>query len=492
MISPCDSVAVATEPLSKGGTYTVGSISVTLADDIPFAHKVAVRDIKKGENVIKYANPIGRAAADIKKGEHVHVHNLKTNLSGLLEYKYEPDTACFEAFKSREEATFEGYVRSDGSVGTRNELWIIPTVGCVNTTATTVERMAREKYPDFFDGIWAYPHPHGCSQLGEDHETMQHVLRGLIRHPNAGGVLVLSLGCENNCLENFRPVLGDIDEKRVKFLVTQDVEDEYESAMALIDELVENMKNDRRTAVSASKLVLGFKCGASDAFSGVTANVLCGRVTDYIVRHGGSSILTEVPEMFGAETLLMRRAANEEVFSQIVALINDFKTYFTRYNQTIYENPSPGNKKGGITTLEEKSLGCTQKGGTAPVAGVLEIGSPVKNKGLNLLTGPGNDLVSLTNVIASGAQIVLFTTGRGNPLGGAVPTIKISSNTPLYERKKHWIDFNAGVILDGKSFDDVTESFFSYILDVASGRIKTRNELNGYKDIGIFKDGVTL
>jgi len=331
----------------------------------------------------------------------------------------------------------------------------------------------------------------GCSQLAQDHERTQHILKGIINNPNAGAVLVLSLGCENNNLDVFKPILGDYNTDRIKFLVTQDVEDEYEASMDIMKELVEYASTFKRETVPADKLVMGFKCGGSDAFSGITANALCGRINDRVVGSGGSTILTEVPEMFGAETLLMERAVDQETFDEIVDLINNFKNYFTKYNQTIYENPSPGNKKGGISSLEEKSLGCTQKGGHAPVVGVLNYGERVKKCGLNLLIGPGNDQVSCTNLVASGAQMILFTTGRGNPFGSPVPTVKISSNSNLYNKKTHWIDFNAGQILEGKSFETVTEEFFRYLLDVASGK-KTKNEERGYKEISVFRDGVIL
>lgn len=492
-ISNFDNVAVALEPIEKGRIISLGPEEIESLDDIAFGHKIALADIKENEDIIKYGSPIGHATRDIKKGEHVHTHNLKTNLSGIINYSYDPDLELISRFEQeKQEAYFDGYLRPDGNAGTRNEIWIIPTVGCVNNTAKILAEKAGAMYKDEIDGVFAYTHNMGCSQLGDDHRTTQKILSGLVKHPNAGGVLVLSLGCENNNLEDFRKVLGDVDESRVKFLVTQDVEDEYEAAMNLIKELAEKMSSEKRQKISAEKLVLGFKCGGSDAFSGITANALCGRVNDMLVKHGGSTLLTEVPEMFGAETILMKRAVSPEVFEKTVNLINNYKNYFTKYNQTIYENPSPGNKQGGISSLEEKSLGCTQKGGLAPVTGVLDYGESVQAKGLNLLTGSGNDQVSCTNLVASGAQMILFTTGRGNPFGSPVPTVKISSNTDLYDKKRNWIDFNAGQLLEGKSFEELTPEFFSYILDVASGKIKTKNESYGYREISIFRDGVIL
>ncbi len=478
-INEADNVAVALNDIKVDG------------NEIPFGHKVALVDIKKGENIIKYGYPIGHALVDIKKGEHVHTHNLKTNLGGVLEYTYHK-TPAHEVQNNFKNAAFDGYLRGSGEAGVRNEVWIIPTVGCVNTTANILATRANQMFAGKIDGVFAYTHNMGCSQLGDDHKTTQQILKGLINNPNAGAVLVLSLGCENNHLDNFKPVLGDIDPQRVKFLVTQNCEDELEEGLKILGELTNYASKFKREPLPLSKLTIGFKCGGSDAFSGITANPLCGRVNDILTANGGSTILTEVPEMFGAETLLMDRAVSKDVFDKTVDLINNFKNYFIKYNQVVYENPSPGNKKGGISSLEEKSLGCTQKGGTAEVTGVLGYGEHITKNGLNLLIGPGNDQVSVTNLTASGAQIILFTTGRGNPFGAPVPTVKISSNTPLYEHKKNWIDFNAGQILDGKAFDECADELFKYILDLASGKIKTKNEINGYREISIFRDGVIL
>lgn len=489
-ISTQDSVAVALEELTAGEVVSTSEQELKLKDNIPFGHKVALKNIKAGENIIKYGMPIGHAVKDINQGEHIHTHNIKTNLDGVVEYKYHEKAISYQTDK--EQQTFKGYVRKDGRVGIRNEVWIIPTVGCVNQTASILAAKAKAEYGELVDDIYAFTHNMGCSQLTQDHRRTQEILKGIIQNPNAGAVLVLSLGCENNNLNEFIPILGDYDSDRIKFLTTQDVEDEYEQGMKTLKELVAYAKEFKREDVPASKLVLGFKCGGSDAFSGITANALCGKLNDTVVKQGGTTILTEVPEMFGAETLLMERTVNETVFGQTVDLINNFKEYFQKYNQTIYENPSPGNKKGGVSTLEEKSLGCIQKGGLAPVTGVLDYGEHASTPGLNLLIGPGNDQVSCTNLVASGAQIILFTTGRGNPFGAPVPTVKISSNTRLYQRKENWIDYNAGALLEGKTFETATEELFDYILQLASGEIKTKNEINGYKEISIFRDGVIL
>lgn len=440
-------------------------------------HKYALCDIKKGENVIKYGNAIGHATEDIKKGEHVHTHNVKTNLSGNLEYEY--DHKVFDIPYTNDGRTFMGYVRQNGEVGIRNDVWIVNTVGCVNKVA---EKIAAAT------GACYFPHPFGCSQLGDDQVITQKILAGMVKHPNAAGVLVLGLGCENNNIELFRSVLGDVDGRRVKFLVAQEHDDEVAEGIKLVEELKAYAATFERKPVSISKLVVGLKCGGSDGYSGITANPLVGRFSDKLIASGGSCLLTEVPEMFGAEHLLMQRCESREVFDKTVALINDFKDYYTRHGQVIYENPSPGNKEGGITTLEEKSLGCVQKGGLSPVVDVLDYGDRAKKPGLSLLNGPGNDIVAITNLMAAGAHIILFTTGRGTPVGSAVPTVKIATNRSLAERKRGWIDFDASPTLDGISLED---ELYEYVIRVAEGEM-TKNEINGYKEISIFKDGVTL
>lgn len=448
-------------------------------------HKIALRDIKEGEDIIKYGYAIGHATEDIKEGEHVHTHNIKTNLSGLLEYKYEP-VRIEEPAKAS--GTFMGYKRKNGSVGIRNEIWVINTVGCVNKAAERIVKLANEKYGDMCDGIFTFVHPFGCSQLGDDQATTQAILKGLINHPNASGVLVFGLGCENNNIPVFKEVLKEWDDDRVKFLIAQESDDEIEEALEIIGGLAQRAAKEKREPCDISELVIGLKCGGSDGFSGLTANPLIGRLSDKINEYGASTILTEVPEAFGAETILMNRAKDEETFEKVVKLINDFKSYFMRYNQVVYENPSPGNKAGGITTLEDKSLGCVQKSGGGAVMDVIAIGEHVHTKGLNLLTGPGNDIVAVTNLTASGCHMILFSTGRGTPVGAPVPTVKVATNSQLAERKKNWIDFNAGPIIDGENLD---EDFFNFVISVAEGR-KTKNEINGYREISIFKDGVTL
>lgn len=459
------------------------------AEGVPAGHKKAIKAIKKGEAIIKYGNPIGVATTDIAEGEWVHTHNIKTGLGDLLEYNYEPE---FKEIIPEKPATFMGYKRANGKVGIRNEVWIIPTVGCVNDIAKIIEKKGQSLIKGNVEGIYTFTHPYGCSQLGEDHSNTQKALAGLINHPNCGAVLVLGLGCENNGIEGLKQVIGDYDENRVKFLVCQEYEDEIEKSLEVLAELVDYAAGFTREEVSASNLVIGLKCGGSDGFSGITANPLVGAISDKLISQGGTSMLTEVPEMFGAETLLMKRCINKETFDKTVSLINDFKSYFIKHDQVVYENPSPGNKKGGISTLEDKSLGCTQKGGSAPVMDVLTYGQSVTTKGLNLLKAPGNDLVASSALAISGAHMVLFTTGRGTPFGAAVPTVKISSNNELYAKKKNWIDFNAGQLLLGRTMEDVSNEFYNYLLDLASGKILSKTEEQGIRDLAIFKDGVTL
>ena len=484
-IHPSDNVAVAIEALAAGEQVLNG---IVLSESVPAGHKFAVSDIPAGAHVIKYGAPIGRAEADIPAGGWVHTHNVHTNLSGLLDYRYDPvETPAIAPMSG----TFMGYLRPDGRVGVRNEIWIVNTVGCVNKTAERIAALANERFAGCTDGVFTFAHPYGCSQLGEDHLNTQKILARMAHHPNAGGVLVLGLGCGNNNIAEFQKVLGPVDPARVKFLVAQDVEDEIEAALALISEIADAMRDDVRTPQPLSKLVIGLKCGGSDGFSGITANPLLGALSDGVCAAGGTALLSEVPEMFGAETILMNRCRDEATFAATVELINGYKRYFMRYGQEIYENPSPGNKAGGITTLEDKSLGCTQKGGVGPVEGVLGYAEPVSVPGLNLVYGPGNDGCAVTGLMAAGAQIILFTTGRGTPLGAPVPTLKVATNTALAQKKSAWIDFDAGCLLSGTSMPDAAQALLDLVLAVASG-VPARNETYGYREIAIFKDGVTL
>ena len=483
-INGLDNVAVALTDLRTGEEHE----GVVLAEDIVKGHKFALTEIAEGEQIIKYGNPIARAVHTIPAGAHVHTHNARTNLSENLEYAYNKVETDLPEAKPR---TVNVYRRADGNVGIRNELWIIPTVGCVNGQAKLILETFKNRYgTKGFDGIFTYTHPYGCSQLGDDHERTKLILQKMVRHPNAGGVLVLGLGCENNQMSAFRETLGEVNEKRVKFLVCQDEEDEIEAGVRLLKGIADIMTNDVREEADISCLKVGLKCGGSDGLSGITANPLVGRFSDYIVAAGGTTVLTEVPEMFGAEQLLMNRAKDEETFEKVVRLINEFKDYFRRNGQTVYENPSPGNKAGGITTLEDKSLGCTQKSGSGPVEDVVFDDGYITAKGLNLLNGPGNDMCAVTNLGASGCHLVLFTTGRGTPFGGFIPTVKIATNTELAEKKSNWIDFNAGAVLDS-DFDTQLEKLIDLIVAVAGGKL-TKNEINNTKEIAIFKTGVTL
>ena len=491
-INASDNVAVAIHDVEAGGSFDIDGTSLTTLVKIPAGHKVALKDMTAGEDVIKYGFPIGHLLQAIPQGGLIDHSVLKTNLEGLLEYSYQPDLT--EIAPASDKAFFKGYRRADGRAGIRNELWIIPTVGCVNGVAQSIQKQFEKElaaYPGV-EKVIAFPHNYGCSQLGGDHENTRKILADMVHHPNAAGVLVVALGCENNQLSAFRELVGEVDGTRVKFMESQKIQgDEVEYGLDLMRQIAQAAAGDRREDIPVSELKVGLKCGGSDGFSGITANPLLGRFSDWIVAQGGTTVLTEVPEMFGAETILMSRCQDEQTFDKTVHLINDFKAYFMKNDQPVYENPSPGNKAGGISTLEEKSLGCTQKSGNSIVRDVLLYGDRLKTQGLNLLSAPGNDLVASTALAAAGCQIVLFTTGRGTPFGTFVPTAKISTNSTLAANKPLWIDFNAGAIVDGTPVEDVDKAFVDFVLGVASGK-QTNNEKSGYSEIAIFKSGVTL
>ncbi len=490
-INAVDNVCVAlADDLKAGEVLDVEGLSITLREDIARGHKIALRDLAPGEFVIKYGYPIGHATEPIPAGGWIHSHNLKTNLHDNLEYTYDHKTYTVNYPKS--DRRVMGYRRKNGEMGIRNELWIVPSVGCVNGQAQAIaERVKRECDCSHLDDVRVYTHNYGCSQLGDDHRNTQEALAALVKHPNAGAVLVLGLGCENNQIASFKEVVGQWDEERVKFLIAQEVEDEIETGFAICRDLVEVTRRDKREPLPLSLLKVGLKCGGSDGFSGITANPLVGLFSDWLIAQGGTTILTEVPEMFGAETILMDRAEDRKIFEDTVSLINDFKGYFRKFDQPIYENPSPGNKKGGITTLEEKSLGCVQKGGAQPVVDVLKYAQPLKRQGLNLLQAPGNDLVAASALALSGCQIVLFTTGRGTPFGAFVPTMKVATNSQLAQFKAGWIDFNAGTMIEDEEPAAVLERFIDKVLSVVDGE-RLKHEQVGFKEIAIFKTGVTL
>jgi len=489
-IKESDNVVVALSDIYKGETIAVEGCDISIMENVRRGHKIAARDISSGEDILKYGFPIGHATRDIAQGETIHSHNLRTNLEKIEEYSFSQKLGESE-FENRN-MTFKGYRRENGTAGIRNELWIVPTVGCVNGTADRIlERFKKESGELAIDNTLVLKHSYGCSQLGADHETTRTILADAANHPNAGGVLVLGLGCENNTMKDFKKAMGEFCESRTRFLVAQEVSDEIEEGVKLLKELYDNMKDDRRENIPLSELRIGLKCGGSDGLSGITANPLLGKFSDFLTAQGGTTVLTEVPEMFGAETLLMDRARDEGVFNKVVHLINDFKEYFMAHGQPVYENPSPGNKEGGITTLEDKSLGCTQKAGSAAVMDVLRYGETIKSKGLNLLSAPGNDLVAASALASSGCQLVLFTTGRGTPFGSYVPTMKLSTNSELCRLKPHWIDFNAGTLVEYKSMDELLEEFIEYVVSVAGGE-PVNNEKNDFREIAIFKNGVTL
>ena len=489
-INPADSVVVCLQAKKKGDIIEIDGLKVVVNQDTPAGHKVLIKDAPKGTDIIKYGYPIGHAKEDLKAGDWVNENNLKTNLSGTLEYTYSPVNQELDIKK--ENRTFKGYVRKNGDVGVRNEIWIVPTVGCVNGIAERlVDALKKETGEEGIDAIHAWHHNFGCSQLSGDHENTRKVLRDICLHPNAGAVLVLSLGCENNQPDDFMKMLGDYDKDRIKLLITQKVDDEMEAGMEILRELYAIARQDKRTEVPVSKLRVGLKCGGSDGFSGITANPLVGEFSDWLVAQGGTSVLTEVPEMFGAETILMNRCRTEDLFNQTVSMINNFKEYFLSHGEPVGENPSPGNKAGGISTLEDKALGCTQKCGKAPVSGVMEYGDRLEHDGLNLLSAPGNDLVAATALASCGCHLVLFTTRRGTPFGTFVPTMKIATNPYLASHKKNWIDFSAGQLVEGRTMQELVPEFIDKVLAVASGEL-AKNEENGYREISIFKNGVTL
>lgn len=491
-INPTDTVVVCLRPFSKGETILVDGKEITIQQDTPAGHKILIADVKRGENIIKYGYPIGHAQESLKLGTWINEHNMHTNLRGVESYKYKPVKDVVDVKPS--DKTFNGYLRENGNVGTRNEIWIVPTVGCVNGIAEKLASLMRKEIADdtTIDSVYAWHHNYGCSQLSGDHENTRKVLRDIVLHPNTGGVLVLGLGCENNQPDKFRELLGTYDEKRIQFMTVQKVEgDELEEGMRILRGIYAVAKNDKRTEQPLAKLKVGLKCGGSDGFSGITANPLVGEFSDFLVAQGGTTVLTEVPEMFGAETILMNRCKNALIFNKTVMMINNFKRYYLSHGEPVGENPSPGNKAGGISTLEDKALGCTQKCGHSTVCGVLSYGERLETSGLNLLSAPGNDLVAATALAASGCQLVLFTTGRGTPFGTFVPTMKISTNTALFRNKPNWIDFDAGMLVDGQPMNDTLNMFIDTVIDIANGK-KVRNEINDYREISIFKNGVTL
>ena len=489
-INPADNVIVALEPLAAGTAVAVPGVGdVAAAEDIPQGHKMAVRAIAAGDNVIKYGLPIGHVTCDVQAGSWLHTHNVKTNLSGEVDYEYHPSRPALRAIEPK---TFQGFRRADGRAATRNELWIIPTVGCVNEVARAMCEQAQDLVGDSLEGVYYFPHPFGCSQTGADHAQTRKLLVALSRHANAAGVLFLSLGCENCTHAQVLEELGDYDAQRVRFLTCQDVEDELVEGHKILSELATHAKTFKREAISASELVIGLKCGGSDGLSGITANPVIGRVSDIAVAGGGTSVLTEVPEMFGAESILLDRCEDQSVFDAAAGMLNGFKDYFISHGEVVYENPSPGNKDGGITTLEDKSCGCVQKGGSAPIVDVLGYGDTVRKPGLQMLCGPGNDMVSTTALTAAGCHVILFSTGRGTPFGAPAPTLKVFTNERLCQNTANWMDLNAGVVATGeRTIDEAAEDLWDLVLETASGK-QTSAERRGCHEISIWKDGVTL
>ncbi len=490
-IHALDNLAVALAPLAKGTALVVDGVSITTLEDIPSGHKVALSAQKKGDNAMKYGFAIGHFTEDVAAGAWVHTHNVKTNLSGEIEYSYHPENRPAPLAPKTPE-TFMGYRRADGRAAIRNELWVIPAVGCVNDVAKRICAQNQHLVTGEIEGLYAFPHPYGCSQTGHDHAQTRKLLAALAKHPNAAGVLVLHLGCENLQHDQFVAELGDYDKNRIRFITCQDVEDEFAAGAQTLAELAAQAAQFSREEIPVSELIVGMKCGGSDGLSGITANPVIGKFSDELCARGGTTVLTEVPEMFGAEGFLMDRCIDEATFDKAVAMINGFKDYFIRHGEVVYENPSPGNKAGGITTLEDKSCGCVQKGGDAPIMDVIGYGDALVSKGLNMLYGPGNDLVSATAMTAAGAHMILFSTGRGTPFAAPAPTLKISTNTPLATKKANWIDFNAGKVADGEeTIAQSAQRLLAHIIDIANGT-QTKSEAMGFREIAIFKEGVTL
>ena len=485
-----DNVAIAIIPLKKGSCIVIENQTITLLDDIGIGHKIAIQNISKDQKITKYGFPIGFASNDIYIGNWVHEHNIKTTLDGLINYEYSHQIPYKN--KPKKTYTFDGYIRKNRDVGIRNELWIIPTVGCVNGIAKLISNQLKPNLPVNIDDIHVLEHPFGCSQLSKDHTDTQKILAGLTTHPNTAGVLVLGLGCENNTMDSFKKLLTNYDSARIRFLIAQDVDDEIHEGTKLLKELMDIASTDTRVNVPISKLKIGLKCGGSDAFSGLTANPLVGYVSDRLITEDATTVLTEIPEMFGAESILFNRCKNKDIFDKAVKMVNNFKEYYLSHDLPVGENPSPGNRKGGITTLEDKSLGCVQKGGTAPVVDILKYGQTIAKPGLNILEGPGNDIVAVTALASSGCQIILFTTGRGTPLGSPVPILKISTNNELAIKKKNWIDFNAGQLILSSTMENLSNQLIQLIIDTASGKYLTKNERNNCRQISIWKNGVTL
>lgn len=490
-IHPADNVAVALVDLAEGATVDIDGQQIVLRQPISRGHKFALVPLATGAQVFKYGSPIGHTLQPVAAGEHVHSQNIKTNLGELDQYQYQPVSVNISADMADRDVAI--YRRSNGLIGIRNELWIVPTVGCVNGIARQIVERFKKEHPDLngIDGVHLFSHPFGCSQLGDDHLNTRVMLQNMVKHPNAGGVLVIGLGCENNQVDEFRNTLGEVDELRTRFMICQKYDDEVTAGVEYLNELYQVMNGDKREPGKLSEVKFGLECGGSDGLSGITANPLLGRFSDYLISHGGTTVLTEVPEMFGAEQALMNHCRDEQTFEKTVAMINDFKQYFIAHNQPIYENPSPGNKAGGISTLEEKSLGCTQKAGRSQVVDVVKYGERLKKRGLNLLSAPGNDAVATSALAGAGCNMVLFTTGRGTPYGGFVPTMKLATNSELAAKKPHWIDFNAGQLLYGVSMETLLTQFIDFTVEVVNGK-QTCNEVNDFRELAIFKSGVTL
>lgn len=478
-LHPKDNVALALRPLPSGARVSVEGISLFTRDPIPYGHKVALVSIPKGGRIIKYGYPIGRAVRSISPGEHVHVHNTESGRAhgDTARPVIREESSLIPRFP---QDTFLGFRRQDGRVGVRNHVLVMASVHCVNGG---VERIGRE-----VPGVVALPHIYGCSQLGEDLAQTRRVLEGYVSHPNVGATLIVGLGCE--ALPTRELVDGLRDRGyRVELLLLQEIGGSraaVRKGKELAAELLGEVGKLRPEPVPLSELVVGVECGGSDAWSGVTANPAVGAIADALVAHGGTVILSEVTEFIGAEHILAARAISPEVGKAILRAVARREGVAVEMGVDLRgAQPSPGNMEGGLTTIEEKSLGAIVKGGTTPVREFLGYGERPSARGLVVMDTSGNDLESVTGMVAGGAQVVLFTTGRGTPVGNPiVPVIKISSNTPLYERMRDDLDFDAGSILRGEPPTSVAARLAALLLEVAGGR-PTQAEVWGHREFAI-------
>ena len=491
-----DNLCVAARHLELGEEISVGGESLRLAEPVRLGHKLAVRAIREGERVKKYGQTIGFATRDIAPGQWIHSHNLT---AGRFEREYEYATEIPPPPAPIEGRTFQGYRRAGGKAGTRNYIAVISSVNCSASVSKYIsqrfDNSLLAKFPNV-DGLLPLTHKGGCGlqYAGEDHQQLTRVLSGFATHPNVGAYLLVGLGCETGTLQ-YLVQHGGLAEGVVQLntkangaarppvvLSMQDcggTNKTVEAGIAAIAEMLPRVNGVRREPIPASELILGCECGGSDGNSGVTANPALGAASDLLVAAGGTSILSETPEIYGAEHLLVRRARTRAIGEKLIDRIRWWEEYTAKFGVEIDNNPSPGNKEGGLTTIYEKSLGAVAKGGSTALCGVYRYAEPVTAQGFVIMDTPGYDPASITGMVAGGANVVCFTTGRGSCFGcKPVPSIKIATNTPMYEQMIDDMDINAGVILEGASVADVGRQIFEFILEVAGGK-RTKSEIHG-------------